>query len=180
MVEWYDMPGALDDFERHPAYLEKLAVDADAETVKKGKSVNVKSTDRRVCSWVKKREYKKKLVRRFLTINPDMDYSKLYGMRCSPAIYLCFPSYNEGDYYDPKMTYSFNPYTRVFLSLRGDLRKYHGAAFPVRSSYALGPKDRDAAKITNRRIRHHALDEETPRNYSCCKKLYGPLIDEIW
>lgn len=36
MVEWYDMPGALADFERHPAYLEKLAVDADAETVKKG------------------------------------------------------------------------------------------------------------------------------------------------
>ena len=179
MVEWYDMPGALDDFESHPAYLEKLTVDAYAETAKKGKSVNVKSTDRRVCSWVKKREYKKKLVRRFLTINPDMDYSKLYGMRCSPAIYLCFPSYNEGDYYDPKMTYSFNPYTRVFLSLRGDLRKYHGAAFPIRSSYALGPKDRDAAKITNRRIRRHALDEETPRSYSYCKKLYGPLIDEI-
>lgn len=180
MVEWYNMPGALDDFERHPAYLEKLAVDADARTVKEGKSVNVKATDRRVCALVKKREYKKKLVRRFLTINPDMDYSKLHGMRCSPAIYLCFPSYNDGDFYDPKMTYSFNPYTKVYLSLRGDIRKYHGAAFPIRSSYALGPKDRDAAKITNRRIRRHAFDEETPRSYSYCKKLYGPLIDEIW
>ena len=26
MVEWYDMLGALDDLESHPAYLEKLAV----------------------------------------------------------------------------------------------------------------------------------------------------------
>lgn len=109
-----------------------------------------------------------------------MDYSKLYGMRCSPAIYLCFPSYNDGDYYDPKMTYSFNPYTRVFSLCGGDLRKYHDAAFPIRSSYALGPKDRDAAKITNRRIRRHALEEEIPRSYFYCKKLYGPLIDEIW
>lgn len=31
MVEWYDMPGALDDFESHPAYLEKLAIDAVVE-----------------------------------------------------------------------------------------------------------------------------------------------------
>lgn len=180
MAEWYDMPGALDDFESHPAYLEKLAVDADFEVTKEVISPSEKTTDRSVCSWVKNRKHKKKMVRRFLTINPDMDYSKLYGMRCSPAIYLCFPSYNDGNYYDPKMTYSFNPYTRVFLSLRGDLRKYHGAAFPIRGSYALGAKDRDAAKITNRRIRRHALDEETVGSYSYCKKLYGPLIDEIW
>lgn len=180
MVEWYDMPGALDDFESHPAYLEKLAVDADVEGTTDTISANKKAKDRSVCSWVKKRKHKKKMVRRFLTINPDMDYAKLYGMRCSPAIYLCVSSYNEGDYYDPKITYSFNPYTRVFLSLRGDLWKYHGAAFPIRSSYALGSKDRDASKITNRRIRHHALDDETVRSYSYCKKLYGPLIDEIW
>lgn len=180
MVEWYDMPGALDDFESHPAYLEKLAVDANAEVTTDVIPASEKTTDHSDCSWVKKREHKKKMVRRFLTINPDMDYSKLCGMRCSPAIYLCFPSYNDGDYYDPKMTYSFNPYTRVFLSLRGDLRKYHGAAFPIRGSYALGSKDKDAAKITNRRIRRHALDEDMSSSYSYCKKLYGPLIDEIW
>ena len=180
MVECYDMPGALDDFESHPAYLEKLSVDVDVEMTTDVISTGEKTKSLRVCSWIRKRKHKKKMVRRFLTINTDMDYSKLYGMRCSPAIYLCFPSYNEGNYYDPKMTYSFNPYTRVFLSFRGDLRKYHGAAFPIRSSYALGPKDRDVAKITNRRIRRYALDEETVRSYSYCKKLYEPLIDEIW
>lgn len=109
-----------------------------------------------------------------------MDYSKWHGTRCSPAIYLCFPTCDDGDFYDPKMTYSFIPYTRVFLSLRGDLRKYHGAVFPIRGSYALGPKDKDAAKITNRRIRRHALDEDMSRSYSYYKKLYSPLIDEIW
>ena len=119
------------------------------------------------------------MVRRFLSINPDMDYSKRHGTRCSPTIYLCFPSYNDGDFYDPKMTYSFNPYTRVFLSLRGDLRKYHGAAFPIRGSYALGPKDKNAAKITNRWIRRQALDEDMCRSYSYYEKLYGSLIDEI-
>ena len=180
MVAWYDMPGALDDFESHPAYLEKLVVDADDEVTRENVLTHTNAKSRNVCSWIKKRKHKKKMVRRFLSINPDMDYAQLHGMRCEPAIYLCIPSYNEGDYYDPKITYSFNPYTRVFLSLRGDLRKYHGAAFPIRSSYALGPKDKDAAKITNRRIRHRALDDETVGSYSYCKKLYGPLIDEIW
>lgn len=112
MTNWYEIPGALEDFENNPAYHEKLAIDADIELVKNVKPANKQTFCRTDCSWVKKRIYKKKLVRRFLTINPDMDYSKLHGMRCSPAIYLCFPDYNNGDFYDPKMTYSFNPYTQ--------------------------------------------------------------------
>ena len=170
MMNWHEMPGALDDLEHNPAYLEKMAIDADAEPIENVKSSSKRAVNRDNCSWVKKRKYKKKMVRRFLTINPDMDYSKLYGMRCSSAIYLCLPEYHNGDFYDPKMTYSFNPYTRVFLSLRGDLRKYRGAAFPVRGSYALGSKDKDAARITNRRIRRHALDDEmSSSSYSYCK-----------
>ena len=117
MINWYEMPGALDNFERNPAYHEKLAIDADIEPVRNMMPANKQAFRQIDCSWVKKREYKKKLVRRFLSINPDMDYSKRHGTRCSPAIYLCFPTYNDGDFYDPKMTYSFNPYTRVFLSL---------------------------------------------------------------
>jgi len=119
------MPGALDNFERNPAFHEKLAIDADIEPVRNVMPANKQAFRQIDCSWVKKR-------------------------------------------------------TRVFLSLRGDLRKFHGAAFPIRSSYALGPKDKDAAKITNRRIRRHALDEDMCRSYSYYKKLYGPLIDEIW
>lgn len=114
MVEWYDMPGALDDFESHPAYLEKLAIDAVVEVTADVIPAGEKKKARSVYSCVKKRKHKKKLIRRFLTINPDMDYTKLHGMRCSPAIYLCFPDYNNGDFYDPKMTYTFNPYIHSF------------------------------------------------------------------
>ena len=117
MVKWYDMPGALDDFESRPAYLEKLVVDANVEVTTDVIPARKKTTNSRNCSWVRKRKHKKKKVRRFLTINPNKDYSKFYGTWCSPTIYLCFPFYNKGDYYDPEMTYSFNPYIRVFLSL---------------------------------------------------------------
>lgn len=180
MLNWYDMPGALDGFENDPAYLDKAVIDDKAEqnpaiTISHGK---IRST----CAWIEKRNYKKKMVRRFLSINPDMDYSKLGGTRCSPAIYLCFPDYNDGDFYDPKMIYNFNPHSRIFLSPRGDLRKYHGAVSvsPCRGSYALGHKDKAVSKITNRCLRHLATDEEVPRSYSYCKKLYGPMIDDLW
>lgn len=140
MLNWYDMPGELDDFENNPAYLDKAEIDDKAEqnttiTISHGK---IRST----CAWIKKRNYKKKIVRRFLSINPDMDYSMLGDTRCSPAIYLCFPDYNNGNFYDPKMTYSFNPHNRIFLSPRGDLSKYHGTVSPYCGSYALEHKDR--------------------------------------
>lgn len=180
MKRCFDMPGALDNFESNPIYLEKLAIDAEAELAKNVTTAGKRKSNRSYCSWVKKRNYKKKMVRRFLTINPDMDYSKVEGMRCTPVIWIRHFYYNDGDYYDPKMTYSINPYTRVFLSLRGDLRKYHGLVSYSHYSIALGPKEKDTAKITNRRIRHHALDEEASSNYSYCKKLYGPLVDQTW
>ena len=42
MVEWYEMLTALDNFENHPAYLEKQAVDADDEEITSTISVNKK------------------------------------------------------------------------------------------------------------------------------------------
>lgn len=177
MLNWYDLPGALDDFENNPAYLEKLETDSEEEIETEEKFCERKAT---TCTWFKKRNYKKKMVRRFLSINPDMDYSKSYGMRCSPAIYLCFPSFEEDGFYDPKMTYTFNPYTHIFLSPRGDLWKYHGEAFPIRSSYALGRKDKVTARITNRRIRHLAVDEDISNSYTYLKKSCSPMINRIW
>ena len=177
-MKWYDMPGALTGLECEPAYLEKLAIDADAEPGRQ--TAPGRKAPRRACSWVRKRRFKKKMVRRFLSINPDLDYSGLCGTDCRPGIWLRIPSYEDDGFYDPRMIYLFNTYTKVFLSPRGDLRKYHGDVFPDGSSYALGRKDKDAAKITNRRIRRHANDAEPVGSYSFCRKLYGPLIDEVW
>lgn len=155
------MSGALDDFENNPAYLNKVEINNEPKqdttiTTSHGKT-------RCTYAWVEKRNYKKKMVRCFLSINPDMDYSKLGGARCSPAIYLCFPDYNDGDFYDPKKTYSFNPHSRIYLSPRGDLRKYHGAVSPCRGSYALGRKNKDVSRITNRRLRHLETDKKITR-----------------
>lgn len=180
MTKWYDMPGALDDFESNPAYFEKMEVDAYTEPVRKPSSIGKQADARNTCSWIRKHKYKKKMVRRFLSINPDMEISKLNGMRCDPGIYLNTPYYEDGYYYDPRITYSFNPYTRIFLSRRGDLRKYHGAVSYIQGSFALGSKEKDAVKLTNRRIRHHALDEEAINRYSSCKKLYAPMTDNLW
>lgn len=177
MVNWYDMPGAMIDLESHPAFLEKVAIDDVEQEFPRAMR---KTRSKRMNAWVSKRNHKKKLIRRFLSVNPDMDYSKLCGTSCSPAIYLCIPSYNDGDFYDPKMTYNFNPYEKIFLSPRGDLRKYHGAVYPIRGSYALGHKDKDASKITNRRVRKLAHDDEMVYRHSYCKKAYGPLVDRIW
>ena len=172
-----DMFDALNDIENNPLYKEKVSMDLAMEAstpTRNGRRTN------KTCAWVKKRNYKKKMVRRFLSANPDMDFSAFRGTNCSSGIYLRYFDYNNGDYYDPKMVYSFNIYTRVFLSPRGDLRKYRGDIFPIRMSYALGARNKELSMVTNRRIRHQPIDEETSNNYAYCKKLYSPYIDEIW
>lgn len=69
MVEWYDMPGALDDFESHPAYLEKLAIDAVVEVTtdvipagekKKARSVYRRTED----SGIKRQRWRKRTLSR--------------------------------------------------------------------------------------------------------------------
>lgn len=179
MQNWFDMPGALEGFDRNPEYLEKMTIDyADDD----GKNAVQKRCGESIhaCAWVRNRNYKKKLIRRFLSINPDMDFSKLPGTHCEPAIYLYFPRFENNSYHDPKMNYNFNPYNRIFLSPRGDLRKYHGEVSPCRGCFALGRKEKDASKITNRRIRYLDAFDELPANHSYCKKLYGPMKDDLW
>ena len=179
MLNWFDMPGALDGFESSPEYLEKMTFDyMDAEE-KNADQMRI-GKGSRDCAWVRNRNNKKKLIRRFLSINPSMDYSKLSGIRCKSAIYMCFPEYYEGKFYDPKMEYNFNPYNKVFLSPRGDIRKYHGEVSPWRGSFALGRKEKGVSQITNRRIRQLNDFDELPSNYSDCKKLYGPPVDDLW
>lgn len=85
MINWYEMPGALEGFESNPAYQEKLAIDAHIEPDKSVMPANEQAFCRSDCLCLKKHKHKKKRVRRFLTVNSDMVYSKFQGMRCSPA-----------------------------------------------------------------------------------------------
>lgn len=162
---------AIDSLSDDPAFVEKCLLDDEEQILNRTKRNTQKERDN---AWQRNRSYKEKLVRRFLSMNPSMDYSDFRGMRCSQAIYLHFPQDDNGEYVDHRMSYCINPYTKVFLSRRGDLRVYHGNISYIRGSFTLANKDKMIQKITNKRIRKANAGEETICTFSYQKKLYGP------
>ena len=176
LTNWYEWPGALDGFENNPAFIEKMAIDdGDEELTKKEKSTNRRSKKKNECSWVKKRNYKKKMVRRFLSVNPDRVYSKDDGDSYYVAYVLNVASWYDEEFYDPKEHYSFNPYSHVYLSPRGDIRKWNGKISGTLTCFLLDTSVKWARDITNRRIRHAPIGEESNYSYSWYKKMFSPL-----
>lgn len=171
MTNWYEIPGAL-DVENNEAYLEKMAIDEceDDNNAVHSKGRNIRTT----CSYVEKRLHKKMLIRRFLSMNPAMDFSKIKGTDCINAIVHTTPEHTETDFYDPRKNYNFNTYYNIFLSRRGDLRIYHGTSKRYRSGiYIIETRDRESQKVINRRIRHLAIDDDdsvSTNRYSYFKK----------
>lgn len=178
-MNWFEMPGALEGVENNPEFLMK-ADEQDEKT-----TINLKKTyefKHRTCAWVRKRYYKKKIIRRFLSMNPAMDFSKKNGVIHEiHGIYLNFACYDErnGEFNDPHVNYCINPYTRVYLSNRGNLRIMHGDLFRIRTSFAIGNTKKDAIKCMNRRLRRADFSEYIP-SYRFCKRYYCPRNDEIW
>ena len=168
---------AIDNLDDDPAFIEKCLLDDEGLVLNHTKRNAQKKRDN---AWQRKRSYKKKLVRRFLSINPSMDYSDSWGMRCSQAIYLHFPQDDNGEYVDHRMNYCINPYTKVFLSRRGDLRVYHGNISYIRGNFTLANKDKMIQRITNKRIRKASASENTIYTFSYQKKLHGPRVDDLW
>lgn len=177
-TEWYEMSDALDDVERNPEFLAKAMMDEDAEPrIPTRKS---HSTRERGNAWTRERAHKKKMVRQFLSMNPAMDYSHLYGMRCAEGIYIHWPHISDGEYFDSKTTYCINPYTKIFLSSRGDLRRYRGNISYLRTgSFTLANKDKNVPRLTNKRIRKIPIDDGIA-SFSYYKKAFGPRIDDLW
>ena len=117
-------------------------------------------------AWVRKRLHKKKMYRQFLSWNPRLDLSKVYGARVM----------ND--------RYCFNPYTHTYRSACGDIRVYHGSIEYCKCGCAISTSKtmyKDTGRITNRRIRKmRVLDEDKePGSRSYYKKMCGPLID-LW
>lgn len=177
MENWFDYPEVFCDLENDPHLLEKLMLDEEYDN-QVGVHKSVKKE--RANTWDRKRRYKKKTVRKFLSLNPAMDYSGLYGMRCASAIYLCYPYVVDGVYQDPQTEYCINPYTKVFLSRHGDLRIYRGNISYINGNFALSNKDRTIQRTTNKRIRKEAENEERPQTYSYYKKSLGPKQYSGW
>ena len=161
----------------YPEYAEKYLLDEEDVycTTKPKRAEKLREN-----AWNRKRHYKKKMVRRFLTMNPAMDFSNMAGQNCRQAIYIHYPNVFDGEYQDPRMEYALNPYTKVFLSPRGDLRVYHGNISYIRGSYTLANKDKSLQRVTNRRIRKASMEDIATTNFSYCKKCYGPWVDDLW
>lgn len=173
----FDFEEALVTMTDSPEFQEKLIADMDERQFA---DMVMRSEKLRPDSWSRKRMHKKKMVRRFLTMNPAMDFSNMAGQNCRQAIYIHSPRVFDGEYQDHRTEYALNPYTKVFLSPRGDLRVYHGNISYIRGSYTLANKDKTLQRVTNRRIRKAALEDVTATNFSYCKKCYGPWVDDLW
>lgn len=160
-----------------PEFQEKIVVDMDEKQLE---NMPMRSEKQRLDPWSRKRKHKKKMVRRFLSMNPAMDYSNMFGQNCRQAIYIHYPRVFDGEYQDHRMEYALNPYTKVFLSPRGDLRVYHGNISYIRGSYTLANKDKSLQRVTNRRIRKASMEDIATTSFSYCKKCYGPWVDDLW
>lgn len=168
---------AMEKYESNSDYLEKMALDKKAYLPS---AKNHKKAKQRDNSWVRDRAYKKKLVRKFLSINPSMNYSLSPGMRCEYAIYMSYPHTFDGKYVNHRFQYVLNPYTKIFASEHGDLRKCNKGIAYERGNLSIYNIKLNQSKITNRRIRKIPIDDETSYKFSYCKKKFGPYVDNGW
>ena len=177
MKNWYEHYDVVERMNRDPEYKEKLKCEDDRETkAHKKNAIRRKRED----AWSRKRSHKKKMVRRFLSMNPAMDYSEFGGTSRGNGIYVSDSGASDGKYRNARTQYCMNPYTKVYLSPRGDLRVYHGNVSYIRGSFTLVKKDKMQQKLTNKRIRMERITEESGGSYSYKKKLFGPEDDDLW
>lgn len=178
MEETSDLKAMMNDYWDASAASKKSEQDTDEQTHQR--KDHRRKNARRACSWVRKRDHKKKMVRRFLSMNPAYDFSKSAGLRPEPAIWLSCSHFNGDTFFDPMLTYSINPYYHIYLSSRGNLRIYHGSISFDHGSFALGRKNRDAKKKTNKLLRKIRSDEDMIHCSSVCKKIGRTPRDYIW
>lgn len=178
------MPSEMDlymtdyDVTQHDEYSAKILIDT-AQPVHSFPS----HKKPRENAWCRNRAHKKAMVRRFLSRNPSMNLSDKGGTQASPGIYVV-TYYDEepGSHHKPNLSYNLNPCEYLFLSFRGDIRKYHGRiVYSRRGSYCLMNKEYEIPTLTNRRIRRLPIKEDDrtlcPSYY---KKLLSPQKDPGW
>ena len=121
-------------------------------------------------AWTRKRAYRKKMVREFLSLNPGMKIEYIHPLRSLNAIFIDDEISTNGG------LYNINHVSHVYITPRGHFEIFRGKlewGFNGRI-FGMGCKDRDAAAIINRRIRHMAMDDECNMKYSDCKKKFAP------
>lgn len=164
--EWYAHPDVL-FFEKNPLFIEKLSIDSNVPE-KPQSTIRHKKASRNI-GRVRRSKYKYKLLKRFLTIDPAMDYSKLKGTRCESAVNWHIKYWLDKDTKD-HMICEFNPYNKTFISKRGDVRRYYGKIEEVRKNrFNTNCKCRKVKKLKHRKIRHFAVDADGGLSYAYVK-----------
>ncbi len=171
-----EMELALKEMDAHPEFSKKNAIDMEEKTNDRDYVIQQNST--RPTGWQRKREYKKKLIRRFLSLNPALDITAMSGTHEGRGAYYCY--FEEP--FDPRTLYNLNLYEKLYLSPAGDVRVckrriiHHGGC----KAYRLRQSDLPFAKqYTDRRLRSKVIpdDARAPSDRAYYKKQNSWLID---
>lgn len=168
MNEWFDFTD--NELENNDEYIEKMNIEDSYESEENENDyIFSKKTDSRPNAYLRNRKYKKKQLKKFLSLNPGMDFNNVEPLeRTYNAIYIS----------SPKETYSINHANHLFLSKRGNIEQYRGwVLWTCDGGYVvLTNKDHSMGKITNRRIRYEDVcDDDIATLYSIYKKRYSPV-----
>lgn len=113
----------LDGCENHPEYIRKLNLDLQEDESRRNTAQNAHPRMARENSWLRKRKFKKRMVRQFLSVDPTSSIDRESGNRASRGIYLASEKIT--------VNYWINVYTRTYVSLRGDVRHVARAISPA-------------------------------------------------
>lgn len=173
-----EMEMALLDMASHTEFIGKNL--NDEKDVNEPVSTVHQNSHRRLSGWYRKRMYRKKLIRRFLSCNPALNIAETPGTRARNAVVLC--DFRD-EPFNPRHDYSINLYEKLYISLAGDIRVckkrivHHGDC----RLFGIFPSEiPDAKHYTNRRIRSKTtkMDDSIPSSPAYYKKKYSRLIDD--
>lgn len=171
-----EMEIALLEMDSHPEFIGKNLIE---ETNAKGPVVVHQNSHPRLSGWYRKRLYRKKLIRRFLSANPALNISEMPGASMKRASVSCD---FKGGPFNPRHDYSINLHEKLYIATGGEIRAskkrivHHGGWKLFGISANTIP---DAKKYTNSRIRSKAIrmDDIIPSYPSYYRKKYSRLID---
>ena len=109
--------------ENQPEFLEKLGLDFQEEPFPKTAAQNTYPCMARENNWCRKRLFKKRIIRKFLSIDPTSIIDRESGNRASRGIYFGCGKIT--------VSYWINVYTRTYVSPKGDVRHVGRAISPA-------------------------------------------------
>ena len=78
----------LDGCENHPEFIRKLHLDLQEDESRRNTAQNAHPRMARENAWYRKRKFKKRMIRQFLSVDPTSNIDRENGNRASRGIYL--------------------------------------------------------------------------------------------